>query len=95
MAVTLGDPIIITSGTLGTRINGPRDNIKIARLYWDRPSLGSTSSLIIRKGSATGAVLATLTCETSGQSQTLELKQWANNLFCDSVPTGTLYIYTK
>lgn len=95
MAVTLGDPIIITSGTLGTLINNPRDNIKIARFYWHSPSLSSTSSLVIRKGGAAGAVLANLTCETSGQSQTLEIKQWANNLFCDSVPTGTLYIYTK
>lgn len=95
MAITQGNPIIITSGTLGTVINGPRTNVKLDKLYWHQPSLSSTSSLVLRKAGATGAVVAVMTCETSGQSQVLELNRWAQNLYCDSVPTGTLYIHQK
>lgn len=95
MAITQGNPIIITSGTGATLINGPMDNIKVDRLYWHQPSLSSTSSLVLRKRNNAGPVLAVMTCETSGQSQVLELKRWANNIFVDMMPTGTLYIHKK
>lgn len=93
MAITLGNPIIITSGQLATRIT--TNNIMIDKIYWHQPSLASTSSLLIKKRGAAGPVVATMTCETSGQSQVLELKRMVNDTWCECMPTGTLYIHTR
>jgi hypothetical protein len=95
MSITLGNPIIITSGTMATRITP--DTIDIAKAYWFQPTLESTSSLTIRKDTQAGVVFANMKCETSGQSQTLDFSNMNNwkRPFVDCVPTGTLYLHLK
>ncbi len=72
-------------------------NLDIEKVYWYQPSGSSTSSLLIRKGGATGAEIVRMLVETSGQSQNLDFHcdNWLKNGFIDCMPTGTLYIYTK
>lgn len=92
MSITLGNPIVITSGTMNTRITDGR--IKVGELYWQQPTLESTSSLIITKLVETGITYAEMKVETSGESQVLDLPDlWMNRPFCRCVPTGTLYLY--
>ena len=94
MSVTYGNPIIITSGQLSSPIT--RSNIKLDRFYWHSPSLASTSSMLLRKGGPAGPVFSTMTCEVSGQSQTIEHNgTWIEEPYIECMPTGTLYIYTK
>jgi hypothetical protein len=67
---------------------------KIQRLYWEQPTLESSSSLIITKRVTGGMEYANLRCEVSGQSQQMNLgDQWWQDPFIKCVPTGTLYIY--
>lgn len=95
MAITLGNPIIITSGTNATRITA--ETLDIEKVYWFQPTLESTSNVVIRKDTQAGVALASLKCETSGQSQVMEFQNTRNwkRPFVDMMPTGTLYIYTK
>lgn len=94
MSVTLGNPIIITSGQLSSPIT--RSNIKLDKIYWHSPTLNSTSSMILRKGGPAGQIFSHMTCEVSGQSQVIEsCDVWVDNLYAECMPTGTLYIYTK
>jgi len=95
MAITLGNPIIITSGHMAARITP--DTIDVAKVYWFQPTLESTSSMTIRKDTQAGPVLANMKCETSGQSQVMEFVNMNNwkRPFVDCVPTGTLYIHLK
>ena len=94
MGITLGNPIVITSGTLNTKITS--EQICVERFYWLQPALGSTSSLILTKQSAAGVELLNLQVETSGVSQVFDLDgKWFKEPFCRCVPTGTLYIYLK
>lgn len=93
MAITYGNPIVATSGTSGLIVNG---RIKVDQLYWHQPTLESTSSLIIAKRTGAGIVYTKMTCETSGESQVIDLNgRWMNDPFLLCVPTGTLYIYTE
>lgn len=95
MSVTLGNPIIVTSGQMATTLT-PR-NLNIEKFYWYQPTGESTSSLLIRKNGATGPESVRMLVESSGQSQVLKFgcDNWLKNGFVDCVPTGTLYIYTK
>jgi hypothetical protein len=96
--VALGDPIVITSGTMGVPIDAVR-RMKIDRVYWLQPTLDSTSSLLITKGSqvtASSQIYCEAKCEVSGQSQLLNIgENWWNKPFISCVPTGKLYIYLE
>ena len=92
MSITLGNPIVITSGTMNTRITD--DKIKVGELYWQQPTLESTSTLIITKLTADGITYANMMVETSGESQVLDLPDlWMDRPFCRCMPTGNLYLY--
>lgn len=95
MSVTLGNPIIITSGTLSSPIT--RRQIAIERLYWHQPStVTSGYGVSLRKVNMSGAQIAQMTVEADGQSQVLNMDgKQVVNLYCESVGTGTLYIYQK
>lgn len=95
MSVTLGNPIIITSGQMATTLT-PR-NLDIVKYYWYQPTGESTSSLLIRKNGATGPEVVRMLVEASGQSQVLSFDEgtWLKNGFIDCMPTGTLYIHTR
>lgn len=92
MGITLGNPIIATSGTLNTKVTD--NNLKIRNLYWFQPTLESTSNLIISKKSEGGITYAELKAETSGETQVFHVDGgWWNEPYIRCVPTGTLYIY--
>tara|TARA_Y100000310_G_scaffold192960_1_gene192907 strand:- start:4819 stop:5097 length:279 start_codon:yes stop_codon:yes gene_type:complete len=92
MAVTLGNPIIITSGTTNTLILN--QNMKIKNAYWYDPTVESTSSLIISREDAAGDVLFEAHPSNTDQRQWL-VEQWWKKPFVRCVPTGTLYVYLK
>lgn len=88
-----GNPLKVTSGWTEALL--AKGMFKIQRLYWEQPTLESTSNLIITKR-LTGATMeyANLKCEVSGQSQQLNLgDQWWQDPYIKCMPTGTLYIY--
>jgi hypothetical protein len=94
MSITLGNPIVITSGQFSSPIT--RTNICIEKLYWFQPNT-SGSGVVLRKGNLSGAFIAEMRTEVSGQSQTLHFPEgkWVNDLYCECVGAGTLYIHTK
>jgi hypothetical protein len=96
--VTLGDPIVITSGTLNVPID-PVRYLKVDRVYWLQPTLDSTSSLVICKGNqltTSSQIYVEAKCEISGQSQLLNLgDNWWEKPFISCMPTGKLYIYLQ
>ena len=92
MSITIGNPIVITSGTANTEIRG---NYKVNRVIWKQPDL-VTSSFVITKKTSGGPELLNLGVEVSGQSQTADFDTvWWNDPFVKYMPTGTAYIYTK
>ena len=87
-----GSPIKVTSGwTESLLLSG---KIKVHRIFWEGPTLESTSSLIITKR-LTGATMeyVNVKCETSGQSKKVEINDWWDSPYIKCVPTGTLFIY--
>lgn len=86
------NPIVITSGMTNTLITN--DNVKVKHFYWLQPDLSSTSSLLITKGDANGAIYNMMKVEVSGQSQIQKVDMWCDKMFCACVPSGTLFIYT-
>lgn len=94
MSVTLGNPVVVTSGTLNTLI--ANDNIKVKNLYWFQPDLSSTSTLIISKKDESGITFAEMKAETSGETQIFMVDgDWWHKPFIRCVPCGKLYIYTE
>lgn len=94
MSVTLGNPIVITSGQLNTLITN--NNIKVKNLYWFQPDLTSTSNLIISKRNESGITFAEMKCETSGETQIFLVDgDWWHKPFIRCMPTGTLYLYLQ
>jgi hypothetical protein len=92
MSVTLGNPIIVTSGTTGAEIEA---KMYVDRIYWHQPSLGGNRTANITKGTSGGPTLLVMTVEVSGQSQVMELNRWWNRPYINTVDTGTLYIHTR
>ena len=91
MAITYGNPVIITSGTYSTQMEG---NYKINRVVWHQPGLQTSGVLINR--SISGNTLLEMVTETSGQTQTLDFRStWWNRPYVQQVPTGTLYLYME
>lgn len=95
MSVTLGNPIVITSGTNNTLIG--TESLKVSKIFWKQPTAGSTSSLIISKKIATGTTYLDLYSHTSGLDHTQDFDggMWWRDPYLRMMPTGTLYIYTK
>lgn len=88
-----GNPIHVTSGWTEALL--AKGMFKIQRLYWEQPTLESTSNLVITKR-LTGSTMqyANMKCEVSGQSQTLNLgDQWWQDPYIKCMPTGDLWIY--
>jgi len=93
MGVTIGNPIVITSGTLGAEIRG---EYFVDRAYWYQPAVAATSPLLITKAVSGGITYLKMQVETSGESQSMDFKnQVWRDPFAVYVPTGTLYIYTR
>ena len=89
-----GNPLVFTSGW----VNPPNAMIKgmwkIQRIYWERPDIANTSSLLINKRTASGMIYAKMDAETSNVSQVLNLGDiWWQDPYVACVPTGTLFIY--
>jgi len=91
-----GSPLSFSSGW----INPPEPTIKgmfkVKRVYWEKPTLASTSSVLITKRTATGMTYVKMDIDsTSGAtSQNLNIgDQWWQDPCVNCVPTGTLYVY--
>jgi hypothetical protein len=90
MSITLGNPIIITSGQLSSPIT--RNNINISYVQWINPQ--GTSGVVLRKHNLSGPEVVRMV-NFSSEPQTLDVNLWVNDLYCESVGAGTLNIYTK
>ena len=94
--ITLGNPIEITSGMLSSLIT--HRQICIDKLYWHQPSTTSDSGVVLRKKTLAGPLIQIMQVEVDGQSQVVsfgENGRQIQDLFCECVGTGTLYIYLK
>ena len=92
--ITLGNPIEISSGMLSSLIC--KRNICIDKLYWHQPSTTSDSGVVLRKRT-NGPIFHVMNVEVDGQSQVVSFDdgRFINDLYCECVGTGTLYIYMR
>ncbi len=88
---TDGNPLVANSGLTGQLMDN--SNRKVKTVYWQQPDLSSTSSMIIRKMNASGQIYVNLRAEVSGQSQTIKLDMWFDNIYIDCVPSGSVWLY--
>lgn len=86
-----GNPMVLGSGLCDFRLTS--DNRKVKTIYWKQPDLSSTSSLTFYKATTSGQIYFDLKAEVSGQSQTIKVDMWMDNLCVGTVPSGSVYIY--
>jgi hypothetical protein len=89
-----GNTLHVTSGTIELLL--AKGEFKVQRVYWEGPTLASTSSLIISKqNTSSETTYLNMKCETSGKSQTFNLPYgtWWRDPYIHCVPTGDLWIY--
>jgi hypothetical protein len=97
----LANPMVITSSmsqgykaATASALGSPT-LLKIEKIYWENPAnSGDTISI---GDPASGLILLVLRCESANQSQIVDFtanpKLW-RDFEINSVPSGTLYIYT-
>jgi len=95
MALTIdkANPIRVTGTTAASQaIIAPSQGIYISRLYWFNPT---TAGHLCTLKTSNGKFIAELRAEANNGSQELEINSYFDDIYCDDMDSGTLYIYTR
>jgi len=90
-----GNPIIVTGTTAAnTKVidKGLAGAVFIKFVYWYNPT--NINDLVSLKD-ANGRVILLLRCEVANESQWAPLWSSFQNIYCDDMDSGTLYIYIR
>jgi len=90
-----GNPIIVT-GTTATNDKvidkGLGGAVFVKFVYWLNPT---TIGHLISLKDANGRVILPLRCEVANESQWAPIWSSFQNIYCDDMDSGTIYIYTR
>ena len=99
MAITVvntsGSPIVVT-GTTDTSEKviepGALVAVFVKFIYWYNPT---TAGHLLSLKTKDGKTIIPLRCENANESQLIPLWSSFQNIYCDDLDSGTLYIYTR
>ena len=95
VSASLGNPIIVTGTTTtnDTIIHkGIGGAVFVKFVYWYNPT---TIGHLISLKDDNGRVILPLRCEVADESQWAPIWSSFQNIYCDDMDSGTLYIYTR
>ncbi len=87
-----GSPYKVTSGWTEALLTP--DRIKVARIFWESPTIASSLCITKRLTNSTMEYV-NIAAEVSGQSKEIEVHGWWSAPYIKCVPSGTLYIYLE
>lgn len=97
MALTIdeGNPIIVTGTTAANEViidKGLGGALMVKFIKWHKPT---TIGHLCTIKDSNGRVVVPFDCEVADESQWAPIWSYFQNLYCDDMDSGELYIYTK
>lgn len=93
LTVTLGNPIRATGTTaVSQAVIAPSQAVYVNRIYWFNPT---TAGHLCTLKDSRGNFITELRAESNNGSQQIEIDAYFDDIYCDDMDSGTLYIYTR